>query len=38
MILAPKKDWIILENNHDPIISKELYLKVENLRKERRKN
>lgn len=38
IILAPKKDWIILENNHDPIISKELYLKVENLRKERRKN
>ncbi|NLZ80455.1 MAG: recombinase family protein [Clostridiales bacterium] len=37
MVITPKKEWVILDNNHEPIISKDMYLQVENLRKKRRK-
>lgn len=38
MVIAPEKEWVILENNHEPIISKEIYSQVENLRWKKRKS
>lgn len=32
-ITLPKKDWIIVENTHEPIIEKEVFLKVQDLLK-----
>jgi hypothetical protein len=35
--LTPKDEWIIIPNNHEPIIKKELFEEVQSLMKKRRK-
>lgn len=37
IIPAPKDEWVIIENNHDPIVSKEIYEKTQELLQIRRK-
>ena len=36
-IVKPQAEWIILENHHEPIIDKELFEKVQKIRKKRKK-
>ncbi len=35
--LKPKQEWTIIENHHEPIINKELFEKVQKIRKKRKK-
>ena len=37
LVDVPKEDWIIVENSHEPIIDKELFEKVQKIRKKRKK-
>lgn len=37
VIIVPKEEWVIIENNHEPIISKEIFEKTQELLKLRRK-
>lgn len=37
VIITPKDEWVIIENNHEPIISKEIFDKTQELFKVRRK-
>ncbi len=36
-VLAPKEEWVVIKDNHDPIISKEDFYKVQEILKLRRK-
>ncbi|MDF2944017.1 MAG: site-specific recombinase, invertase Pin [Herbinix sp.] len=38
VIIAPKDEWVIIKNNHEPIITKELFDKVQVSLRQRRKN
>lgn len=37
IVIAPKEEWIVVKNNHEPIISKELFIKTQELLHQRRK-
>ncbi len=37
VVLAPKSEWIIIENNHEPIITPEMFNKTQELLQHRRK-
>ena len=37
IVIAPKEEWIIIENNHEPIITEEVFYKTQDLLKLRRK-
>ena len=38
VVLAPKEEWVVIKDNHEPIISKEDFYKVQELLKMNRKN
>lgn len=37
VVVAPKEEWIMIENNHEPIISKDIFEKTQKILKMRRK-
>ena len=37
VVIAPKDEWIIIENNHEPIITREMFNKTQELLQHRRK-
>lgn len=37
VVIAPKEEWVIIRNNHEPIISDEVFQKTQELLKHRRK-
>jgi DNA invertase Pin-like site-specific DNA recombinase/DNA-binding transcriptional MerR regulator len=37
VVVAPKDEWVVIENNHEPIISKEVFEKTQKLLQIRRK-
>jgi len=38
VVVAPKNEWVVIENNHEPIIDKEDFTKVQQLLKTRRRS
>ncbi len=36
VVAAPKEDWVIVENHHEPIINEDIFYKVSKLRSQRR--